>query len=199
MSSRTAGFQEKRRSRVVIERDFQYRVTLRICLIAGLMLVAFGTGLLFLVKLSYEMLVQNALLQMPEMVSSLQREFRLVSLGIVTAFIVMIGIMVGLGLVLTQRLAGPLYAFKRQLQAFSDGRSGVRLSLRLGDEFAGLAVTFNEAMERADERSREINTQLREALGCLSNGKPAETAARLQKIIDGQMKNPRGPEGTAGV
>jgi methyl-accepting chemotaxis protein len=174
---------ERRRSRLIIERNFQYKLTLRVCLVASGIFVAFGGALLFLIKMNYEMLIQNALLQMPEMVSQLQREFRLVSLGVVSAFILMIGVIFTLGLVLTQRLAGPLLAFKRTLREFGEGKVSARISLRLGDEFVPLAEVFNYAMENWENRQKWNENEIRSALNAIASGKPQDAAQKLQNLL----------------
>ena len=181
MSSSTPS--NRRRTRLVIERDFQFRLALRICLIASGIFIAFGGVLLFLIKMNYEMLVQNALLQMPEMVGQLQREFRLISLAIVSAFILMIGVIFGLGLVLTQRLAGPLFAFKRTLKEFADGKTGVRLALRGGDEFIPLAEVFNYAMENWEQKQRRIENEVRAAIAAINTNNASQASAYLEKLL----------------
>lgn len=157
----------RRQTALIIERDFQYRMTLRICLLASSVFLIFGSVLLFLVKINYETLIQDALIQMPDMVQALRREFRLLSLGMVTVLIVMVGVMFGLGLVLTNRIAGPLLALKRQLQNFAEGKSGVRLNLRAKDEFQNLQNVFNSAMESHDQRQKQLILKVDETLNTL--------------------------------
>lgn len=174
---------ERRHPRLVVERGFQFKFTLRICLIASGVFLCFGGALLFIIKMNYEMLIQNALLEMPEMVSKLQREFRFLSLAIVTAFILMTGVMFGLGLVLTQRLAGPLFAFRRQLREFAEGKRPVRLALRTGDEFASLAQTFNHAMESWEHRASTRDESIRHALEAIAHGDKDRATQALQKAL----------------
>lgn len=173
----------RRKKRLVIERHFQYRLTLKICFAAAGIFLIFGGILMFLVKMNYEMLVQNALLQMPEMVTQLQREFRLISLALVTSFIIMVGIMFGLGLLLSQKLAGPIFALRRQLKEFADGKTGIRLSLRTGDEFMPLADTFNSAMESWEQRQTQHQDALKAALTAIDAGKTSEAQRHIKNAL----------------
>jgi nitrogen fixation/metabolism regulation signal transduction histidine kinase len=106
-----------------------------------------------MLKLNYEMLRDNALLQMPNAVPGLTREFRMYSLGFIGALILCIVVLFVFGLVMTQRIAGPLIALQRRLKDFADGKEGVRLRLRKDDEFHNLEAIFNMAMEAHDKRT----------------------------------------------
>lgn len=173
-----------RRRRFVIEREFQYRLTLRICMIASLVFLVFCGALLFIMRVNYEALVQNALLQMPEMVPQLQRDFRLSLTAIVSMLILMVSVIFGVGLILTQRLAGPLYALRRQLHGFSRGQRGVRLSLRSGDDFLPLAESFNQAMETHDKRMSLLTREAENALNDLRSQDPSAALHHMKEIVD---------------
>lgn len=152
--------QRRKRFRFIIEKNFQYRFTIRICFIAGFLFLLSGGLFLYIVRLNYEMLIQEALLQMPEMVSQLRNEFRFLTVGMIAALILMISLLFALGLVLTQRVAGPLFAFQRKLRDFAEGKHQVRMKLRREDEFHSLEESFNRAMERYDERKLALDNRL---------------------------------------
>lgn len=175
---------ERRAVRVVVEREFQFRFTLRICLVAGLLFAVFGGILLFFLKMNYDMFRENALIQMPELVDGLRREFRFITLGTVTALIFMTACLFGLGLVLTQRVAGPLFNLKRRLRDFADGRHPVRLRLRTHDEFHNLEEVFNSAMESHERRRSELRTEVAAALDEIRRLEPESACRRLEKTLD---------------
>jgi len=81
----------KRRKKYLVEKDFQYRFTFKLCLISGILFAIFTGLALFFIKLSYEMLIQNALLHMPEMVDKLRAEFSTLSLAIMSNWVLFMG------------------------------------------------------------------------------------------------------------
>ncbi len=162
--SEKLALQRRSRYRFVIERDFQYRFTIRICLIAGLIYTVIGGINIFYLRYNYESLINHATIQMPSLVPQLEHELRFLTSGVVASLILMISTIFYLGLILTHRVAGPLYALKKRLQDFIQGRHPVRLHLRSKDEFRGLEELFNMAMESHDEKQRFHKAELEKIL-----------------------------------
>ena len=180
---------EQRRSRVIIEKDFQYRFTVKICLIGGSMILGYGGLLLYMIRINYDMLVQNALIQMPDIVGSLQREYRLLSMILVLVLVFVIGFLFIIGLLLTQKIAGPLMGLQKRLNEFGEGRLGVRLRLRKDDEFHNIASAFNQAMETHDHKSHTLQESLQKLKELIRSKKTDEALA----IVDGLSPSPREP------
>ncbi len=64
---------------------------------------------------------------------------------VTTTFLVINGIVVGLALVLlTHKVAGPLYRIRQHFGSIRDGKIPQRLTLRKGDELSHVAESFNE-------------------------------------------------------
>lgn len=179
-----AAKRERRSRRLVVERDFQYRFTLMICLYGGGLFLIFGGIMLYFLKANYEIFIQEALIQMPDMVSGLKREFRLLSLGMITGLLVLLVVLFGLGLVLTQRIAGPIFALKRRLKEFADGKTGIRLTLRTADEFHNLEEIFNLAMERYDYRKDQQKAALLELLNQIEPESRNKLKGKFEALLD---------------
>jgi len=173
---------ERRRSRLVLERGFQYRFALRVCLLAGAVFLVLGGTLLFFIKMNYDMLREDALIQMPDMVEPLAREFRLVTIGTITSLLLMTGLLFALGLFLSQRIAGPLMALRRRLRDFGDGKTGVRLRLRSDDDFRNLEEVFNASMEAYDRRIDGVRERLLATADDLDSAKLGEWAEKLRGL-----------------
>ncbi len=190
------GTQSQRRNRLklVIEKDFQYRFTINMCLIAGLIFLLCGGILLLIVRMNYEAFIQYAVLQMPATVSQLERELRMLSLGLVAALLLMVSMLFGLGLMLTHRVAGPLYALKRRLEEFSEGQSGVRLNLRTKDEFHNLERVFNRAMEVHDLKQKETTLLLDTVLTKLRSQNAKDAESLVSKFVDSHKKSSADPK-----
>jgi methyl-accepting chemotaxis protein len=166
---------QRRTKNLVIEKQFQYRFALGVCIFGGLLLFSFGGMLLYVIKLNFDMLAQNALLQMPTALAELRREHRLLSLALLVVLIVLIGILFALGLLLTHRIAGPLFALQNRLLEFGNGKRGVRLRLRKEDEFKKLEEVFNESMLKFEDRFED----LQQKVGALVSD--PETREKIQK------------------
>jgi methyl-accepting chemotaxis protein len=175
---------QRRKNRLFVEKDFQYRFTLRICLLAGLIFAVFSGFVLFFVRLSYEMLIQGALLQMPDMVAKLKWEFRAMSTGIIVSFLLFMTVLFTAGILLTRRIAGPLLSIKKRLQDFALGHEGVRVRLRSGDEFHNLEDVFNFAMEAHERRVGGLKERARRALHMLSSDRKEEAMAELRNLAE---------------
>jgi len=178
---------ERRQKRFVIEKDFQSRFTLKICLFAGGLVLAYGILILLMVRLNYEMLLQHAMMQMPTAIDTLKREYRTYSLLLVGVLVIVIPFLYGIGLLLTQKIAGPLIAVQKRLRDFGNGKKGVRLRLRDGDEFKNIESIFNFAMSSFDER-QDIEIKNLELLKRFVREKNFDECERvIQSMID--LKN----------
>lgn len=156
----TAPKQFKRRSpRLVVDRNFQLRFAIKISLLTGSILLLFSGFVLFFVKSNYDMLVREALIQMPDSAEVLMQEFRFLLFTISTGLVVLIPTLFGIGLYLSKSVAGPVLALRRRLSEISNGRQGVRLRLRNGDELKSLELDFNEAMETLERQIPKKNPE----------------------------------------
>jgi methyl-accepting chemotaxis protein len=174
----------RRRKRVVLEKDFQYRFTLRLCLISGL-LFAFFTGIsLFFIKMSYEMLIQSALIQMPEVVTKLRWEFKALAIKMLVSWIFFICAIFLLGVLYTQRIAGPIYALRRKLQDMTRGSYPQKLIFRKNDEFRSLEQSYNQAIDQIDTNFRLVHQQVNSAKEHLLKQAPQKALEELDLLIE---------------
>jgi methyl-accepting chemotaxis protein len=150
----------RRKRFVFIERDFEYRFALKICFIGGGVFLFFTSTLLYVLKLNYETFLQEALIQFPEVVKSLKREFRFLLFINLAALVVMLSSLFALGIILGQRISGPIFAFKRRLIDLAENKGTVRLTLRDRDEFQNLVDVFNHAMESVEMREQALKQKI---------------------------------------
>jgi|GEM_PF-1089420 len=176
----------RRRKKILIEKDFQYRFTLKLCLLSGLLFALFTGISLFFIKLSYEMLIQSALIQMPEMVSKLRWEFRSLSTGMVINWTLFVGAMFVLGVLYTQRIAGPIYAFRRKLQDLSRGLNFQKIKLRRHDEFQSLEQSYNQAIDVLQSHLSKQNERSLRTRDLLLKNDNTEALNELNKLISEQ-------------
>jgi hypothetical protein len=175
---------ERRKSRFIVERNFQSRFTLKICMVAGGLVLIYGALVLFMIRLNYEMLINHALIQMPTTVETLQREFRLYSVLLVLVLVLVIAFLYGVGLLLSQKIAGPLIAVQKQLRDFGEGHTGVRLRLRQHDEFRNIETVFNFAMKSFDKRQAEEQKILEAAIRANREGHVQESERLIRNLLE---------------
>ncbi len=177
---------DKRRLRVIVEKDFQYRFTLKLCLWGGLIIVAFGALFLFTMKTSYSMLIDVTLTKIPSDVANLERELRMISAIFVGCIVVMIAGLFGLGLVISQKLVGPIVALQNRLRDFADGRRGVRLRLRRDDEFHSVEDVFNNAMESLEQVENQKLDQLMDVYFDLVNRNSGGAQEKMSQYLESE-------------
>jgi methyl-accepting chemotaxis protein len=176
---------QRRKPRLVIEKDFQYRFTLKICLVNGFLICLFTGIFLFFININYDMLINGALKQLPQTVAQLRGEFRFMVALMLAALLILILLLFISGLYLTQQIAGPLFSLKSRLKEFADGKNKVRMNLRSSDEFHNLEELFNYAMERHEERRQDLQESLEKFLTKnMIQLKEAHLDKELTKIIE---------------
>jgi methyl-accepting chemotaxis protein len=61
------------------------------------------------------------------------------------------------GLMMTHRMAGPIYSFKRELSRIEQGLPPRRIGVRKGDEFQDVADALNGALDALASRARGVS------------------------------------------
>jgi len=100
----------------------------------------------------------------PSMVESLERDAhehdKLLLLGIVGAIFAMVVALGLTGIVITHKMAGPVFKLKRLLREVAAGDLSPKPGLRKGDELQDLFAAFAEMVQAARERERDALTAL---------------------------------------
>src|SRR3989338_2694921 len=122
--------------------------------------VALVTAFVFLVSAKYTInlnftpLMESGASHLLTQLIEVEKEF--LSKNLLTIFLVLIGIFTLVGIVLTHRIAGPLFALKRRMREISEHgiHSDIakqKLHIRKYDEFHDVIDTFNDMMTKAEE------------------------------------------------
>lgn len=118
----------------------------------------------------------------PSMVESLEQDAlahdRMLLVGIVCAIVLMIVALGLTGIVITHKMAGPVFKLKRLLREVASGDLSPKPGLRKGDELQDLFAAFSEMLQSAREREREAL----EVLSALHDGKA--DPARVRSLRD---------------
>ncbi len=174
----------RNRVKLVLDKDFQYRFTLTLCLMATLIFAVFMGLTLFFNKLSYETLTEAAIVRMPDAVDQLKWEFKMISYSLVLALFVFTVVLFFTSLFLSRKIVGPLYALKRRLQEIATGREGIRLKLRTDDEFQDLSEAFNLAMDTVEQKLHVLRQKTTLAHQLLSSKDPSKAQEVLLDALN---------------
>jgi len=108
------------------------------------------------------------------------------------SFLIMVGIVViGVGLIgmvifilLSHRIAGPLFRFERTLKDMESGDFTARINLRKTDQMTAFKEAMNFFMDSMDRRIANIKTGVTELKKLISRKDDPEVGPKINKIID---------------
>lgn len=115
----------------------------------------------------------------------IERQYQAFGLVIVSALLLLV-LGVGLaGVVVTHKVAGPLFKMKRLLGELAKGHFRVVARLRKGDELKYFFDAFNEAAEQLSQRQEEDIAELDSAIGLLGDapGDASGAAAARERLL----------------
>jgi nitrogen fixation/metabolism regulation signal transduction histidine kinase len=120
----------------------------------------------------------------------IERQYVTFAIVIVSALLMLV-VGVGLaGVVVTHKVAGPVFKMKKLLAELAKGHFRVVARLRRGDELQHFFDAFNEAAEQLSQRQEEEIQEIDAVIRMLRDGEPSETDAaaaakeRLQALRD---------------
>lgn len=147
----------------LVKRPFQLRWTVRILLVAGAIFATLGGYITWKEQHVSDQLVEglNRMGYEPEevaLMSSLYKsDDRGMLWGLLAAGGTLVVVLAGLGIVLTHKVAGPVYALGRFMDQVRDGSLRSVRGFRRGDEFPELAESFTGMLAALRHREdREI-------------------------------------------
>lgn len=144
---------QRRRKRFLIDRRFQLRYTLLLCLASGMIFLSYTSLLLYFHQVNAENLINEALIQIPSVVEQLRSDQEILKWIIIVGFLFTVLIVFAVGIFLTHRVSGPIENLKCRLEEVISGKTQVRMRLRKHDEFRSLEILFNEAMQAIEKRN----------------------------------------------
>lgn len=101
--------------------------------------------------------------------------------NLVLTFLLLTPLMIGVGIVATFKIAGPLYRFEQFLRAVRDGQQTEPCRLRKGDELQHICTLLNEVTAPLRERARPA-----------SDAKPAGDVGHPQPALPAERREPAG-------
>ncbi|MCA9550748.1 MAG: hypothetical protein KC933_11985 [Myxococcales bacterium] len=175
----TIGSRHHRRlSNYLLDRRFQLKYVGMIMALSSLLSVALGSFLVQQMRENSRMLQLDAELDpvFQEQLAQADAQAVLVLVGTLVLF----NLALGLGaLVLTHRMAGPLFVFRRYLAMLAGGKIPRVRALRKGDEFADVLEGLQEAVSAVEARAR-ADLEVAQRLRALTEGAVDAVAIRAE-------------------
>ncbi len=193
MNTTASGAQPKlTRKSYLIDRGFQLKYTVLLVAAGALICALFG-AMMYLVHLDSQRGLVAELSRLtptlsPELALQLREsEVTLVSLIVVTTLLMASAL--GLfGVLVTHRVAGPVYVMSRYIGTLAQGRFPLMRGLRRNDELKSFFERFQSAVETLRQRELEEVKELEEALAVLNriagSGDGAQAVAKLEKLTE---------------
>lgn len=173
---------------MIVDREFQFRFIRRIVLLATL-IVASSLSLLaicYYVSLDIQTaIVQPLPLAVGENVPMIGESATILSVlfpVIVVSIAVTLAVTLVFGIIMSHRMAGPLFRIQRELKKMAQGDLSGQVRLRKKDDFKSLAHAVNSLKSHWRDRIEELNGVVAE-LDAHPVPEQAAMLVRLKKIV----------------
>ncbi len=167
-----------RQKTYIVNRDFQFRYTLAAAVVG--LVSTFLTAVVILYPLYvFEILRIPRFLPLPFMLA----------MGL--AAILNISLIILMGIVVTHRIAGPMFSLVRGFRRVQQGIYSLPIYVRSGDEMRYVIRNFNEMLEGLQQQAREdlaIVERVEQSAG--GSNSVAADVAELKSRIGGRIRQP---------
>jgi hypothetical protein len=184
----------------VVDRSFQLKYTAMLVVFGGIIMGLFGAAVIHELRTNSELLegkrieasLSGATGKIPSLsdfqgaLAATDHRQMLIVIGaaiIVAAFLGLIGVLV------THRVAGPIFVLSRYAKVLGEGGFPRMRALRRGDELKGFFEVFREAIEKLRERQAAEAAQLEE----LANRSSGPVASELRALATAKQKSLNAP------
>lgn len=145
----------KFRTRYLIHPKFQLAFSGLLVLIALISAVLVGIVIYQLIYANTLLFVKYNLHTDPDFLALLAKERKVILVAWIGSFLSVAILLFIAGIFLSHKMAGPLYAFKRELQKLQNGDFTAYLELRKKDEFKELKIPFNQWVESLQKMTEQ--------------------------------------------
>ncbi|MCK6547338.1 hypothetical protein L6R52_15925 [Myxococcota bacterium] len=183
------GRKNRRWHNLLLDRRFQLKYTAMIVGVATLVSTVLGVFLLRTVRESSRMLKLEAEFDAVLQAQLAESDAR-VAWALVGAFLAFNVVLAILAVMITHRMAGPIFVMGRYVRELGQGRLPRVRKLRKGDEFVELVDAMSEAVVELEARTRTELASIDKALEALAgeHGAAAESARRELAVIAEQKR-----------
>lgn len=137
----------RRRTQYVIARNFQLRFSILLVGVGLATTFAVGFILYAVLAKTEAVLVGTGVVTSPQVIDFVTEQRSLFIYAVVGIFIGVTSILMVLGIFISHRLAGPIFAISRKMTQLAHGDFNAKVFLRKGDEFHDLKDRFNTLVQ----------------------------------------------------
>lgn len=155
-----------RRRQYLIKRDFQFRYIGMLIGITCMVCLIFILASKYYINLNINPLIESGLISSPIVAELVRIEKHFLNKNLLTVFLALIGTLSILGIFITHRIAGPIYAIERRMkQIAQEGILPTGFRIRRTDEFQELAEAFNEMIASLEKQIQGYEEKLKKIEG----------------------------------
>ena len=170
-----------RRRQYLINQDFQFRYIGLLVGIASIFCLVFVAAAKYYINANLDPIIESGLVSSPVINELVQLEKSFLNKNLLTVFLILIGGLTIVGIFITHRIAGPIYALERKMkQIIQEGIGSGHLQIRKTDEFQELVETFNEMIHSLQRQLNEQQEKI-EKLKKEESIDSSETSGRSKK------------------
>lgn len=164
----------------LVNRDFQFRYT-RMGVMAGIVSTTITTLVILYPLFVFKILVVPQFLPAP------------ILAGMLAAAMINIGIIVLFGILITHRIAGPMFSMVRHLRRMQIGHWRTNMRIRPGDELQLIVRNMNELSDALVQTATKDLELLEKALECSPSNEMTSILSELRERFKSRMEQP-GPQ-----
>ncbi|HBQ22066.1 MAG: hypothetical protein A2Z91_03530 [Deltaproteobacteria bacterium GWA2_38_16] len=151
------------RKQYIINQDFQFRYIGLLIGVASIICLVFVVAAKYYINLNLNPLIESGLISSPLAQELIQVEKNFLNKNLLTIFLVLISVLTLVGIFITHRIAGPIYALERRMkQIAQEGFQHMPFHVRKNDEFQELVENFNtmmESLQKKYENTKDVKQQ----------------------------------------
>jgi hypothetical protein len=160
----------------VVDRGFQVKYTLLLVGAGTFVSLLFG-GMMYVTHINAELAVPDAVRQ------ELARSDSALLVLMATVSVLMAGALGLFGILITHRVAGPIYVMTHYMSVLAQGRYPIMRQLRKNDELREFFQTFQDALETLRTRDADEAREIEEAVElCRPLATVPEALAAIERI-----------------
>jgi len=149
-----------RRRQYIINQDFQFRYMGLLIGITCIICLVFVLAAKYYINLNLDSLLESGMISSPVIAQLIDIEKKFLNKNLLTIFLVLVSILTIVGIFITHRIAGPIFALERRMKEITKfGIEDKKFQIRKGDEFRELVETFNEMIESLEKRYKKDQTE----------------------------------------
>lgn len=154
-----------RRRHYLIDQSFQLRYIGLFIGLASIIFMIFVLAAKYYINMNLDPLVESGMISSPALSELINIEKRFLSKNLLTIFLILISVLTICGIFITHRVAGPIFALKRQMQEITQtGFPETKLRIRQTDEFQDVVEIFNDMISSLEKRLEEKkNNEIKKA------------------------------------